>query len=134
MIVSKVYTENARGERLLTGMNLEVQSASGRHHFYPQQIDDYERLGILSITDTHIEVEVANGTVRWKIDHPPGLYCLFDGEKLPDDSMQLPQGHPDRGKEGREYVEKHFAGQESPDPSCPGGYKWKPYYGATVEA
>ena len=74
--------------------------------------------GWLSIVDgvitlkTHPDLD----DVKYRIMAPPGYYCCFDGEPLPDE------------KAAKRYVETHFKGKTSPSANYPAGYARHHFY------
>ncbi|SEN74073.1 hypothetical protein [Nitrosomonas marina] len=84
--------------------------------FTQQFIDEFIGYGLLSLGKGVITMHAEGGDVNYKIISSPGYYCCFDGKRLAGEF------------EARDYVAANFAGQTSPDPQNPAGYKKDSFY------
>lgn len=67
--------------------------------------------GLYSVNRDIITIHTSPKELKFKVVAIPGYYCCFDGKNLADQF------------EARKYVAENFAGEESPDPQNPAGYR-----------
>lgn len=90
---------------------LKVITHNRTQKFTQKVINDLAEEGLLSIVKGKITIHSKPEELVYEIKRKPGYYCCFDDKNLPNE------------EQAREYVEKNFPGQQSPDPQNPAGYR-----------
>ncbi len=92
-----------------------VGDVGTRQNFSTKRMLEYAEMGLSKI-DKGIMTLGTVPELKFKIIRSPGRYCCHDD-------------HPcGNGKEALAYIQEHFAGIDSPDPSNPSGYRKDNYY------
>ncbi|SET44519.1 hypothetical protein SAMN05216326_12737 [Nitrosomonas marina] len=81
-----------------------------------QFIDEFTGYGLLSIGKGVVTIHAQGGDVNFNIISSPGYYCCFDGKRMAGEQA------------AKAYVADNFAGQTSPDPQNPAGYRRDSFY------
>jgi hypothetical protein len=106
MFLRRVYDTNT-GEF----QYLKAISVSQTQKFTQPLINQLIGEGLCSVSKGVITIHTEPQELRYRVVAIPGYYCCFDNTKLADQF------------EARKYVAENFAGQESPDPQNPAGYR-----------
>lgn len=112
MFLKRVY-DHSSGSPVLTGV--KVLHAGDRQNFSQSFLDQGIEAGFVTMSRGEVIIH-STPELRYKIIRKPGYYCCFDDKPMSD------------GAAAREYIEKNFSGQTSPDPSNPAGYRQDNFY------
>lgn len=94
-------------------------------HFTSRFVERGKEEGWLTIENGILTIYAEPENLVYRVLRVPGRYSCFDGRKLPDD---------DTGALARAYLAEHHAGQPSPDPENPAGYRMINYYDCLLSA
>lgn len=127
MILQKIYTNTAAGERLWTGLRLLKLAKSRKHNLNASKYDELAARGLVSITANELIFHTVDGNMKFDILNFPCAECMHCGEII-EYEFNLRDGHPDRGKKIRQHIASLHSGESSPVASYPAGYKVRPFY------
>lgn len=112
-------------------VGVEVLHAGDRQNFSPSLIRQGQKAGWLTFEADRLTILDSEGDpVTYKVVREPGSYCCHCGEELPDASAR----DEDSGMTvGQLHVAERHAGETSPDPNNPSGYRRDDFYACEKE-
>lgn len=125
MLMKRLYDQNARGKKRISGVRLVHSGTSPEQKWTTKKVDMLESLGLMSVGPGRLTLHAEHGDVNYEVSKQPGRWCCHCGQKLIDDAD---------GAAARAHVKAEHDGKKSPDKENPSGYRMSHSYETVIDA